>query len=135
MFSFVGDTVLDPFLGSGTTSLAARKLQRNSVGYEVNPDFLPVIKEKLEIEHRALFEEEQFEIIQQENPKTNFAEVISRLPYVFKDPVEFNKKIDPRKLQFGSKINNDTHRGKAKRKKVIARRPKADEAIAIIRKA
>jgi len=30
------------------------------------------------------------------------------LPYVFKDPVEFDKKIDPRKLQFGSKISNHT---------------------------
>jgi site-specific DNA-methyltransferase (adenine-specific) len=109
MFSFVGDTVLDPFLGSGTTSLAARKLQRNSIGYEINPDFLPVIKEKLGIEHRALFEDGQFEIIQQENPKTNFAEAISRLPYVFKDPVKFDKKIDPRKLQFGSKINKGGH--------------------------
>ena len=87
------------------------------------------------IEHRALFEEGQFEIIQQENPKTNFAEAISRLPYVFKDPVKFDKKVDPRKLQFGSKIDNDSHRWKAKRKKVIARRPKADEAISIIRKA
>ena len=37
MFTFVGDTVLDPFLGSGTTCLAARNLQRNSIGYEINP--------------------------------------------------------------------------------------------------
>ena len=106
MFTFVGDTVLDPFLGSGTTSLVARKNERNSVGYEVNPDFLPVIKEKLGIEHRKLFEEAKFEIIRQEKPKTDFAEVIKQLPYVFKDPVKFDKKVDPRKLQFGSKINN-----------------------------
>ena len=46
MFSFVGDTVLDPFLGSGTTTLAAANLDRNSVGYEINPDFIPMIKEK-----------------------------------------------------------------------------------------
>jgi len=105
MFSFVGDTVLDPFLGSGTTSLVARKLNRDSVGYEVNPDFLPVIKEKLGIEHKKLFEEAKFEIIRQENPGTDFAESISRLPYIFKDPVKFDKKVDPRKLQFGSKIN------------------------------
>jgi len=47
MFSFVNDTVLDPFLGSGTTSLTAKKLSRNSIGYEINQEFLPVIKEKL----------------------------------------------------------------------------------------
>jgi DNA modification methylase len=39
MFSFVGDTVLDPFLGSGTTSLAAGQCGRNSVGYEVDPAY------------------------------------------------------------------------------------------------
>ena len=106
MFTFVGDTVLDPFLGSGTTSLSAGKLERNSIGYEVNPDFLPVMKEKLGIEHRKLFEEAQFEIIRQEKPKADFAEAIKQLPYIFKDPVKFDKKVDPRKLQFGSKINN-----------------------------
>ncbi|HHM20777.1 MAG TPA: site-specific DNA-methyltransferase, partial [Bacteroidetes bacterium] len=37
MFSFASETVLDPFLGSGTTSLAAMNLQRNSAGYEINP--------------------------------------------------------------------------------------------------
>ena len=36
-FSFVGETVLDPFAGSGTTMLAAAKLGRNGVGYEINP--------------------------------------------------------------------------------------------------
>jgi len=40
MFSFAGDTILDPFLGSGTTSLAAENLERNSVGYEINKKFL-----------------------------------------------------------------------------------------------
>jgi DNA modification methylase len=37
MFSFPEETVLDPFMGSGTTALAAKKLGRNSVGYEINP--------------------------------------------------------------------------------------------------
>lgn len=47
MFSFVGDTVLDPFLGSGTTLKVALELERNGIGYEINPDFLEVINKKL----------------------------------------------------------------------------------------
>lgn len=43
MFSFVGDTVLDPFLGTGTTSLASFLLERNSIGYEINPSFKNLI--------------------------------------------------------------------------------------------
>ena len=47
MFSFVGDTVCDPFMGSGTTALAAMNLDRNSVGYEINRDFRRYYHEKL----------------------------------------------------------------------------------------
>jgi DNA modification methylase len=36
MYSFVGDTVLDPFVGTGTTTIAAMQLGRNSIGYEVD---------------------------------------------------------------------------------------------------
>jgi len=43
MFTFVGETVLDPFLGSGTTSLAAMMSNRNSIGYEINKEFLPIL--------------------------------------------------------------------------------------------
>ena len=39
MFSFVGDTILDPFLGTGSTSLAAAKWGRNSLGYEIEPHY------------------------------------------------------------------------------------------------
>jgi len=39
MFSFVGDTVLDPFLGTGTTSVAAAQWGRNSLGIEVEPTY------------------------------------------------------------------------------------------------
>ncbi len=105
MFSFAGDTVLDPFLGSGTTCLSARKLGRNSVGYEINKDFLPVIKEKLSIEKGL----EDFEIIFQKNKTIDYKKEISRLPYIFKDPVRFDIKIDPKKLKFGSKIDNSEH--------------------------
>ena len=106
MFSFVGDTILDPFLGSGTTSLAAKNLQRNSIGYEINEYFLPVIKEKLGLRQRTIFQDETFEIIKQENINTDFKEEIKKLPYIFQDPIKFDKKIDPRKLSYGSKIDN-----------------------------
>lgn len=106
MFSFVGDTVLDPFLGSGTTSLAAKNLGRNSIGYEINEDFLPVIKEKLGLNQKTKFQDINFEIIKQEEIKVDFKEEIKKLPYVFKDPVKFDKKVDPKRLRFGSKIDN-----------------------------
>jgi site-specific DNA-methyltransferase (adenine-specific) len=47
MFSFLGETVLDPFLGSGTTSKIAKELGRNSIGYEVNERLVPIIKAKI----------------------------------------------------------------------------------------
>ena len=47
MFSVEGDTVLDPFLGTGTTALASKELNRNFVGYEKNEKLLPIIKRRL----------------------------------------------------------------------------------------
>lgn len=44
MFTFAGETVLDPFLGSGTTAKVAAELGRNAVGYEINRAFLPLIR-------------------------------------------------------------------------------------------
>jgi len=114
MFSFVGDTVLDPFLGSGTTSLAARNLDRNSIGYEINEDDLPTIREKLGIGQKDIFKEAVVEIIKQEGVTVDFKGVINRLPYIFRDPIKFDKKVDPKKLRFGSKIsaNVDSQREK-----------------------
>ena len=108
MFTFVGDTVLDPFLGSGTTSLAARNLSRNSVGYEVNPDYVQIIRDKTGIDKAGLFRDARFELLTQESNDTHLRQMVNRLPYVFKDPVQFDKKVDPRKLQFGSKINHQS---------------------------
>jgi modification methylase len=63
MFSYVEDWILDPFLGSGTTMKAARELGRNSVGIELNPDFLPIIEEKLGFIRQDLPENNDFDII------------------------------------------------------------------------
>jgi ParB/RepB/Spo0J family partition protein len=49
MFSYEGDTVLDPFLGSGTTVKVARELKREAVGYEREPQYKAVIMQKLGI--------------------------------------------------------------------------------------
>jgi site-specific DNA-methyltransferase (adenine-specific) len=68
MFSFYGDTILDPFLGSGTTSKAALKLGRNSIGYEINKEFLETIKTKIGIQKDlSLYKEDfDYEIVFQE---------------------------------------------------------------------
>ncbi len=47
LFTFVGETVLDPFLGSGTTTKVARELERNSIGYEVDKELKPIILKKV----------------------------------------------------------------------------------------
>jgi site-specific DNA-methyltransferase (adenine-specific) len=106
MFSFVGDTVLDPFLGSGTTSLAAKKLNRNSVGYEINSEFIPYIERKLEINQGDIFNSD-YSFIKQEKLNVDFKNEIKKLPYIFEDFHKFNKKTDPKKLQFGSKIDQN----------------------------
>ncbi len=47
MFSFVGDTVLDPFLGTGTTSVAAARWGRNSIGLELEPAYVRIATQRL----------------------------------------------------------------------------------------
>jgi len=56
MYSFKGDLILDPFLGSGTTTLAARLTGRNSVGYEINPGYADLIKKRVGIGQMTLSE-------------------------------------------------------------------------------
>ncbi|GAB4288666.1 MAG: site-specific DNA-methyltransferase [Myxococcota bacterium] len=47
LFSYKGETVLDPFVGSGTTMKVARELGRNSIGFEIRKSLVPIIKQKL----------------------------------------------------------------------------------------
>jgi len=106
MFSFPNETVLDPFLGSGTTSLVAKKLNRNSVGYEINPEFIPIIKEK--IGGNDTFSQIKTEFIRQLETKNDFEKKIKKLPYQFVDTHKLDKKIDVKKLQYGSKIDAES---------------------------
>lgn len=57
MFSFVGDTVLDPFLGTGTTTIAAMRAGRNSIGIEIDPEYLALAEGRLrqEADQQRLF--------------------------------------------------------------------------------
>ena len=55
MFSFVGDTVLDPFLGTGTTSVAAVRAGRNSVGVEVDREYVELARSRFLDEEVGLF--------------------------------------------------------------------------------
>ena len=58
MFSFVGDTVLDPFMGTGTTLVAAARCQRNAIGVEVEPSYIEYAKQRLERKTTSLFAEQ-----------------------------------------------------------------------------
>jgi site-specific DNA-methyltransferase (adenine-specific) len=107
MFSFVGDTVLDPFLGSGTTSLAALNLSRNSIGYEINRGYQDKIKQRLQKNVSVFEKETKIEVVEQHLEKVGFTEEIQSLPYNFEDPVIFERKVDPKLLKFGSRIDGN----------------------------
>jgi len=107
MFSFFGETILDPFAGSGTTAMAAKNLDRNSVGYEINSEFIPFIKDKLEVRQQDL-KEATYEFLKQQPAKANFEKEILKQPYIFKDPHALDKKIDVKKLQFGSRFDKNS---------------------------
>ena len=105
MFSFVGETIFDPFMGSGTSALAAQNLQRNSIGYEINPDFVDYYKQKVDNAH--LFNNSTC-LYKVDSSIINKEEKLNTLPYVFNDPHKMESKIDVKKLQFGSKIDKDS---------------------------
>jgi len=94
MFTFVGDTVLDPFLGSGTTVKAAMELNRNAIGYEINENFLNVIKEKLGLNRGLLVFSNNIQIIKRAK-KIEIEEIDYKPKIKDARPI-----IDPNKLNF-----------------------------------
>ena len=102
MFSFVGETVFDPFMGSGTTALAARNLNRNSIGYEINKDFRQYYEQK--VISNSIFNHNTYNI-REDADSYNINGLIDNLPYLFRDPLKMNNKVDVKTLQFGSKID------------------------------
>lgn len=91
MFSFTGETVFDPFLGSGTTIVASQNLSRNSIGYEINPAYLSIIKEKI----GTYVEAHNTCNLYFETDNTGWnRNQIDKLPYIFKDYVNINRKTN-----------------------------------------
>lgn len=105
MFSFPGETVLDPFMGSGTTAAAAHRLGRNSIGYEINPGFIPIIEEKIAAAG-DIFSPPSV-IVKNQGPPDGavLAERVKRQQFPFIDVHKLDKKMDVKKLQYGSRID------------------------------
>ena len=95
MYSFVGDTILDPFLGSGTTIKAALKLNRNAIGFEINKKMLDIIKEKLGLKQSLLLFNRDVQIqtrrMSIEVDEINYVPRIKDIKPI-KDPKKFNFK-------------------------------------------
>lgn len=62
MFSFAGDTILDPFMGTGTSLIAAGRCGRNSIGIEIEPSYVELARKKLEQELGGLFDRDTTKI-------------------------------------------------------------------------
>ncbi len=92
MFSFVGENILDPFLGSGTTLKVARELKRNSIGYEINKSFLPVIENKIGKNKPSLFgQKDIIEVVYQNNQ--NNKKIVNTCSEVIKNNNTINNRI------------------------------------------
>jgi len=90
MFSFVGDKVLDPFCGTGTTMIAALKANRNSIGIEIDAEYCQMAAQRLKMENSSLFSFAKLEF---------FKMINNALPIhaVREDDGEFKTKIKSRK--------------------------------------
>lgn len=84
MFSFNGDTVLDPFCGTGTTMLAAMKTGRNSIGVEIDPKYCEMSLHHLRLQASGLFSREEIEFVKVDDLRRK---PIEALPgYVVRSP-------------------------------------------------
>ena len=109
MFSFCGDTVLDPFMGSGTTALAALKTRRNVIGYELNSDLFAFYKDK--VLHKLPYEYNNFEKVRQK-VNVEIESLLQNLPYNFVDICKLNRYETAMTKTYGSvlRISKDNYR-------------------------
>jgi len=102
LFSFVGETVLDPFLGSGTTTKVARLLGRNSYGYELDSELTDVVKRKLNYEQVSLTQD-KIEITVREDAcrlRTSLGQRVGRQKSVVRRGGNYSRKSNEK----GSKV-------------------------------
>jgi site-specific DNA-methyltransferase (adenine-specific) len=74
LYSFTNDIILDPFMGSGTTAVAAKKIKRNFIGYDINEEYIELANTRIKNaiqETRSLFETNENEMLEQESTKKN----------------------------------------------------------------
>ena len=83
MFSFVGDTVLDPFCGTGTTMVAAMQAGRNSIGVEIDPEYCRMTARYLKAENSGLFSEVKL-LFEKVAPEQTFAVMEDQALYEIK---------------------------------------------------
>lgn len=104
MFSFKDDTVLDPFMGSGTTALAALKNGRNAIGFELNEKFFSYYRNKV----LSIFPEDSINFEYNKTDITlDISSLLSKLPYLFKDPVKLKRNEEAAKKTYGSIIRDE----------------------------
>lgn len=99
MFSFYGDTVLDPFMGSGTTALAAIRNGRNVVGYEINHEFIKFYEDKVLSQYSK--SQVNFRHIAQKVGVTE-EDLVRLLPYRYVDVCGLNRDEMASKNCYGS---------------------------------
>ncbi len=101
MFTFGGETVLDPFAGSGTTLAAAARLGRDSTGYEINGEFVDAIQGRL----GGLDPPAALTVERPGRGPVDPRELEGSLPYSFRDPVGLTVKTDQRGENYGSRVH------------------------------
>ena len=118
MFSFVGDMVCDPFMGSGTTALAAANLGRNSIGYELNKDFRAFYKEKV---IDGCIDTQSDYSFSEDNSFLDYQSAIDSLPYCYVDLHKIDKQVDVKAHNYGSKFEvNASIKNEIKEKSDVA---------------
>lgn len=90
MFSFHGDTVLDPFCGTGTTLLAAMRTGRNSIGLEIDPEYWKLAASSLSHETQGMFSKLHL-LLQRLEPASNGLVMVREAPVPYK--IHRKKKI------------------------------------------